>query len=233
MISSNIVLIIVAFAVATAAIYALYSIILFQGVSSKGDDLQLTTKNILDQVDVLYSKKEYALVQLLASKYLDRVPGHTEVRKFLAKAYLEDRELNSVLEDYFNEGTDYPKYKLDKFEIEIENYNSDYNDIYKKTYELVKKNLDKIKKQAAKFMYNKLSSYDEDFKFTEKEIYNKIFIQFAPCMEYFPNVTVPTCQVNISYDAKPYLDPNHVFSIYCEYYPETGKFTYNDYVYDG
>ena len=61
MISSNIVLIIVAFAVATAAIYALYSIILFQGVSSKGDDLQLTTKNILDQVDVLYSKKEYAL----------------------------------------------------------------------------------------------------------------------------------------------------------------------------
>ena len=97
MISSNIVLIIVAFAVATAAIYALYSIILFQGVSSKGDDLQLTTKNILDQVDVLYSKKEYALVQLLASKYLDRVPGHTEVRKFLAKAYLEDKKYNQSI----------------------------------------------------------------------------------------------------------------------------------------
>ncbi len=146
--------------------------------------------------------------------------------------YLEDRKLDSVLESYFEEGVDYPKYKLDKFEIKIKNYNPDYNDIYKKTYELVKKNLDKIKKQAAKFMYINLS-YDEDFKFTEKEIYNKIFIQFAPHMEYFPDVTKPACQVNISYDAKPYLDPNHVFSIYCEYYPKTGKFIYNDYAYDG
>ena len=97
MISSNIVLIVVAFSVAIAAIYALYSIILFQGVSSKGDDLQLTTKNILDQVDVLYSKKEYALVELLATKYLDRVPGHTDVRKFLAKAYLEDKKYNLAI----------------------------------------------------------------------------------------------------------------------------------------
>ena len=145
--------------------------------------------------------------------------------------YLEDRKLDSVLEAYFNEGTDYPKYKLDKFEIEIENYNSDYNDIYKKTYELVKKNLDKIKKQAAKFMYDKLSS--RDFKFTEKEIYNKIFIQFAPHMEYFDHGNLSSCQIQICYDAKPYLDPNHAFSIYCEYYPETGKFTYNDYEYDG
>ena len=94
MISSNIILIIVAFSVAIAAIYALYSIILFQGTTSKGEDLQLTTKNILDQVDVLYSKKEYALVELLATKYLDRVPDHTDVRKFLAKAYLEDRKYN-------------------------------------------------------------------------------------------------------------------------------------------
>ena len=145
--------------------------------------------------------------------------------------YLEDNRLNSILEEYFNEVAKIPNYKLDKFEIKINNYNSDYNDIYKKTYELVKKNLDKIKKQSAKFMHNNLSS--KDFKFTEKEIYNKIFIQFAPHMEYFPDVTKPTCQVNISYDAKPYLDPNHVFSIYCEYYPETGKFTYNDYSYDG
>lgn len=97
MISSNIILIIVAFSVAIAAIYALYSIILFQGAVSKGDDLQLSTKKILEQVDVLYSKKEYALVELLASKYLDRVPGHTDVRKFLAKAYLEDKKYNQAI----------------------------------------------------------------------------------------------------------------------------------------
>ena len=97
MFDSNIILIIVAISVAIAAIYALYSIILFQGVSSKGDDLQLTTKNILDQVDILYSKKEYALVELLATKYLDRVPDHLQVRKFLAKAYLEDKKYNQAI----------------------------------------------------------------------------------------------------------------------------------------
>ena len=96
-ISSNIILIIVAIVVAGSAIYALYSIILFQGISTKGDDLQLTTKNILEQVDVLFSKQEYALVELLATKYLDRVPTHTDVRKFLAKAYLEDKKYNQAI----------------------------------------------------------------------------------------------------------------------------------------
>ena len=47
MISSNIIIIIVAVTVAFAAIYALYSIILFKGITSKGEDLQLTTKNII------------------------------------------------------------------------------------------------------------------------------------------------------------------------------------------
>ncbi len=97
MIDSNIILIITAVVVASAAIYALYSIILFKGITSKGEDLQLTTKNILDQVDILYSKKEYALVELLATKYLERVPGHLQVRKFLAKAYLEDKKYNQSI----------------------------------------------------------------------------------------------------------------------------------------
>ena len=107
---SNIILIVTAITVAIAAIYALYSIILFKGVASKGEDLQLTTKNILDQVDILYSKKEYALVELLASKYLERVPGHLQVRKYLAKAYLEDKKYNQavkqcnlILQERFND----------------------------------------------------------------------------------------------------------------------------------
>ncbi len=98
MADTNIIIIVVAFVVAVAAIYILYSIILFQGVGSqKGDDLQLSTKNILEQVEVLYDKKEYALVQLLATKYLDRVPGHIEVRIYLAKAYYEDRKYNQAI----------------------------------------------------------------------------------------------------------------------------------------
>ena len=98
MTDSNIIIIIVAFIVAIAAIYVLYSIILFQGGSfEKGDELQLSTKNILEQVKVLFDKKEYALVQLLATKYLDRVPGHLDVRIYLAKAYFEDKKYNQAI----------------------------------------------------------------------------------------------------------------------------------------
>ncbi len=95
--NTNLVIIVVAFIVAVAAIYILYAIILYQGSNSKGDDLQLTTKNVLDQVEVLYSKKEYALVELLATKYLDRVPGHNNVRLYLAKAFYEDKKYNQSL----------------------------------------------------------------------------------------------------------------------------------------
>ena len=98
MTDTNIIIIIVAFIVAIAAIYILYSIILFQGTSTKkGDELQLSTKNILEQVEVLYDKKEYNLVQLLATKYLDRVPGHIDVRIYLAKAYYEDSKYNQAI----------------------------------------------------------------------------------------------------------------------------------------
>lgn len=98
MTETNIIIIITAFIVAIAAIYVLYSIILFQGGSSrKGDELQLSTKNILDQVEVLFDKKEYTLVQLLATKYLDRVPSHVDVRVYLAKAYYEDKKYNQAI----------------------------------------------------------------------------------------------------------------------------------------
>lgn len=94
--NANIIIIIVSFAIAIAAIYILYSIILFQG-GNKGEELQLSTKNILEQVKVLFDKKEYALVELLASKYLDRVPGHTDVRIYFAKALYEDGKYNLAI----------------------------------------------------------------------------------------------------------------------------------------
>ena len=87
MTDTNIIIIVVAFVVAIIAIYILYSIILYQGSStSRGDELQISTKNILEQVEVLFDKKEYALVQLMATQYLDRVPGHTELSIYLAKS---------------------------------------------------------------------------------------------------------------------------------------------------
>ena len=98
MADSNFLLIIISFVVAVAAIYILYSIILFQGNNNKnGNELQLSTKNILEQVEVLFEKREFTLIQLLATKYLERVPGHTDVRIYLAKAYYADKKYNQAI----------------------------------------------------------------------------------------------------------------------------------------
>ena len=97
MTESNIIIIIVAFIVASAALYILYSIILFQGSSNKGDELQLTTKDCLSHVKNLFDKKEYALAQLFATQYLDRVPGNLDVRVYLAKSYFEDKKYNQAI----------------------------------------------------------------------------------------------------------------------------------------
>ena len=98
MLNTNIILITVALILALVAIYILYAIMMYQGHrSSKGNELQLSTKNILDQVQVLFDKGEYALVQLLATKYLDRIPSHQEVRHYLAQAYFKDKKYNNAI----------------------------------------------------------------------------------------------------------------------------------------
>lgn len=94
----NVIIISAAFVLALVAIYILYAIMMYQGgKNGKGNELQLSTKNILDQVEVLFEKGEYSLVQLLASKYLDRVPGHQEVRQYLAQAYFKDKKYNNAI----------------------------------------------------------------------------------------------------------------------------------------
>ena len=93
----NIIIFVAAFIIALAAIYVLYALLMFQGGRGKGAELQLTTKNILEQVEILFEKGEYALVQLLASKYLDRVPSHKEVRQYLAQSYYKDKKYNNAM----------------------------------------------------------------------------------------------------------------------------------------
>ncbi len=94
----NIVAIAIAFVLALVAIYILYAIMMYQGNKfGKGNELQLSTKNILDQVAVLFEKEEYSLVELLATKYLERVPSHKEVRQYLARAYYKDKKYNNAV----------------------------------------------------------------------------------------------------------------------------------------
>ena len=95
-INVNLMLIIAAFVLAVGAIYLLYAIIMYKGNKNEAD-LQLTTKNALEQVEILFNKNEYALAELLASKYLEKVPNHIEVRKYLAKAYFKNKQYNSSI----------------------------------------------------------------------------------------------------------------------------------------
>ena len=98
MVNINVLLISAAFILALVAIYVLYAILMYQGgKGNRGNDLQLSTKNILDQVQVLFDKGEYTLVQLLATKYLDRVPAHMEVRQYLCRAYFRDKKYNNAI----------------------------------------------------------------------------------------------------------------------------------------
>ena len=98
MANTNILIIIAAFILALVAVYVLYAIIMHQGTkNNKSGELQLSTKNILDQVEVLFEKQEYALVELLATKYLDRVPSHQGVRRYLAQAYFKDKKYNNCI----------------------------------------------------------------------------------------------------------------------------------------
>lgn len=98
MVNINVIIISAAVILALGAIYILYAIIMYQGGKNpKGSELQLSTKNILEQVEVLFDKGEYALVQLLATKYLDRVPSHQEVRQYLAQAYFKDKKYNNAI----------------------------------------------------------------------------------------------------------------------------------------
>ena len=94
----NVIIIAAAFVLAMVAIYILYAIIMFQGIkNSKGNELQLSTKNILEQVEVLFEKGEYALVELLATKYLERVPTHQDVRQYLTRSYYKSKKYNNAI----------------------------------------------------------------------------------------------------------------------------------------
>ncbi|MCQ2739952.1 MAG: tetratricopeptide repeat protein [bacterium] len=143
----NIVIILVAFIAAVVAIILLYSIIMPKGTITEEDrQFQLTTKNIVEHVKTLFEKGEYALVQLLAIKYLERMPSHVEVRRYLAKAYhanqrynnsikqcsmilkknSEDIEIRKLLADCFVQKGFYTK-AISEYEAVYENNSSDRN----------------------------------------------------------------------------------------------------------
>ena len=154
--SNNVVLLSSALIIAAIFIFVLYAIIMYQGgKNGKGNELQLSTKNILEQVKVLFDTGEYALVELLATKYLERVPTHQEVRQYLAKAYFKRNKFNNAIKQLL-------------IILKKEPNNTETRQLLGDCY--IKKQMfgKAIKEYEAIYDYK---SYDKDFLITLAELY--------------------------------------------------------------
>ncbi len=72
-----------------ALIYFVYNIMLSSEKSPREEDLQITSHDILEQVNILYKQKKYNIVESLAKKYLEKKPSDYGVRTILAKTFYE------------------------------------------------------------------------------------------------------------------------------------------------
>lgn len=78
-------------------LFILYAVLVSAENSDQGKNLQVTTKNILEQVENLYNEKEYTILEILAKKYLERVPKHYGVRCYLAKCFYETNKITQAI----------------------------------------------------------------------------------------------------------------------------------------
>ncbi len=78
-------------------LFVLYSVLASAENNDQGKGLQVTTKNILEQVENLYNEKEYTILEILAKKYLERVPKHYGVRCYLAKCFYDTNKITQAI----------------------------------------------------------------------------------------------------------------------------------------
>ena len=95
--SLNLIFSLIAIIMGVAAIVLLYSILFFSG--DKSSHLQVSKQNILEQIELLYKNKEFGILEMLAKKYLERVPNHFQVRFYLAKMYFDIGKLYKAIKE--------------------------------------------------------------------------------------------------------------------------------------
>ena len=78
-------------------LFILYAVLVSADNAEQGKGLQVTTKNILEQVENLYKEKEYTILEILAKKYLERVPKHYGVRCYLAKCFYDTNKITQAI----------------------------------------------------------------------------------------------------------------------------------------
>lgn len=72
--------------VVTCLIYFLYRILIGAGEANNEEDLQITSSEILEQLNILFKQKKYSIVESLARKYLEKKNNDEGVRSILAKS---------------------------------------------------------------------------------------------------------------------------------------------------
>lgn len=83
--------------IVTVLIYVLYKMMLGVG-TSKDTELEITAKNLLEQINILYRQKRYSIVETLAKKYLETKPQENDIREVLIKTLYETKNLYEAID---------------------------------------------------------------------------------------------------------------------------------------
>jgi tetratricopeptide (TPR) repeat protein len=84
--------------ITTAMIYFLYKFLLGISDGQQDDDLQITERDLLEQLNILFREKKYYIIENLAGKYLERKFANDEVRIILARAFFESGKYYNAIE---------------------------------------------------------------------------------------------------------------------------------------
>jgi len=84
--------------VITSLIYILYKIMLGASKEDNDKELQITSREIYEQLFILHKQKRYNIVENLAKKYLEQKPNDYGVRSIYAKALYESKKVYDAIE---------------------------------------------------------------------------------------------------------------------------------------
>lgn len=85
--------------ITTGLIYILYIIMLGSKKNNEEEEeLQITSQELVEQLNILRKQKKYTIVETLAKKYLEKKPKDTSVRAVLAKVYHDTGKIYEAIE---------------------------------------------------------------------------------------------------------------------------------------
>ena len=203
--------------VVTGLIYFLYKLMLgSEGGKTEDVELQITSKELLEQLSILYKQKKYNIVESLAKKYLDKKPKDDDVRVLLArtlhavkrvyeaidqlKVVLKHQPKNAEVQIFFANCYAEVEKPMKAITIFQEILDVDSSNVVA-IKELAQLFLSTNQKQSAIKMYEQLDAYldSNSEKVTNKSIiaeiyvgfneYNKAIAQYKGILEIYPDDT--------------------------------------------